>query len=382
MDPQGVKVQGFKQPTPEEQAHDFLWRVHPHAPAKGEVAVFNRSHYEDVLVVRVHKLVPKPVWKARYDFINEWERLLPDDNNTTILKFFLYISKDEQLASASRSGSTIPARQWKISDSDYKERDYWDDYIDAFEDALTHCSTKHAPWYVIPSNHKWFRNLAVSQIIADTMEDMNLKLPKPTVDLAKIRKLYHAQSKDETKERGGKKTHATRVSTDDGPDALPSPAPAAHHALLDSAPMGRRQYAIWLLASGGTLLDGFSIFSLGVAMPLVTRQFTLSPLMVGLIGVGTGARRGRSARPSAVRPPIASAASPRSCSIWRSSPPALCSARTADAPLWHAGRPVSGRASGSASIFPSAPPTCPRPCRRARAAGWWSRPSRCSRSAC
>ena len=98
MDPQGVKVQGFKQPTPEEQAHDFLWRVHPHAPAKGEVAVFNRSHYEDVLVVRVHKLVPKPVWQARYDFINQWEKLLHADNNTTILKFFLYISKDEQLA--------------------------------------------------------------------------------------------------------------------------------------------------------------------------------------------------------------------------------------------------------------------------------------------
>ena len=198
MDPQGVKVQGFKQPTPEERAHDFLWRVHPHAPAKGEVAVFNRSHYEDILVARVHKLVPKSVWRARYDFINQWEKLLHEANDTTILKFFLYISKDEQLARF-KERLDDPGRQWKISASDYKERDYWDDYIDAFEDALTNCSKKHAPWYVIPSNHKWFRNLAVSKIIADCMEDMNLKLPKPTVDLAEIRQLYHAQSMGKAK---------------------------------------------------------------------------------------------------------------------------------------------------------------------------------------
>jgi PPK2 family polyphosphate:nucleotide phosphotransferase len=203
MDPQGVKVQGFKQPTPVEKDHDFLWRVHPHAPGKGEVSVFNRSHYEDVLVERVHEEVPKPVWKARYDFINDWERLLYEDNNTTILKFFLYISKDEQLARF-KGRLDDPARQWKISDSDYKERDYWNDYIGAFQDALTLCSKKHAPWYVIPANHKWFRNLAVSSIIADTMEDMKLKLPKPTVDLAEIRKLYHADKKGEGKKAGRK----------------------------------------------------------------------------------------------------------------------------------------------------------------------------------
>jgi PPK2 family polyphosphate:nucleotide phosphotransferase len=201
MDPQGVKVQGFKQPTPEEQAHDFLWRIHPHAPAKGEVAVFNRSHYEDVLVVRVHKLVPKPVWQERYAFINQWEKLLHDANNTTILKFFLSISKEEQLARF-KDRLDDPGRQWKISASDYKERDYWDDYIGAFEDALSNCSKDHAPWYVIPSNHKWFRNLAVSQIIADTMEDMKLKLPKPTVDLGEIRRLYHAQSKGKAGKAG------------------------------------------------------------------------------------------------------------------------------------------------------------------------------------
>jgi PPK2 family polyphosphate:nucleotide phosphotransferase len=200
MDPQGVKVTGFKQPTPEERAHDFLWRVHPHAPARGEVAVFNRSHYEDVLVVRVHKLVPKPVWQARYDFINQWEKLLHAENNTTILKFFLYISKDEQLARF-KERLDDPGRQWKISDSDYSERDYWDDYIEAFDDVLGNCSKEHAPWYVIPANHKWFRNLAVSRIIADAMEDMNLKLPKPSVDLDKIRQLYHAESKGKAKGR-------------------------------------------------------------------------------------------------------------------------------------------------------------------------------------
>jgi PPK2 family polyphosphate:nucleotide phosphotransferase len=200
MDPQGVKVQGFKQPTAEEHAHDFLWRVHPHAPAKGEVAVFNRSHYEDVLVVRVHKLVPKSVWQARYDYINQWESLLHEQNDTTILKFFLYISKDEQLARF-KDRLDDPERQWKISDSDYRERDYWDDYIGAFEDALSRCSKKHAPWYVIPSNHKWFRNLAVSKIIADTMTDMDLKLPKPEVNLDEIRRLYHAASKGKSKDR-------------------------------------------------------------------------------------------------------------------------------------------------------------------------------------
>jgi PPK2 family polyphosphate:nucleotide phosphotransferase len=193
MDPQGVKVTGFKQPTPAESEHDFLWRVHPHVPGKGEVAVFNRSHYEDVLVVRVHRLVPKPVWKARYDLINSFEHLLHAENRTTILKFFLYISKDEQLERF-KQRLDDPARRWKISQSDYTERERWGDYIAAFEDALAKCSRKHAPWYVIPSNKKWFRNLAVSQIIADTMEEMHLKAPEPTVDLAEIRRLYHAQS--------------------------------------------------------------------------------------------------------------------------------------------------------------------------------------------
>ena len=188
MDPQGVSVTGFKQPNAEERDHDFLWRVHPHAPGLGQVAVFNRSHYEDVLVVRVHDLVPKHVWKQRFEFINSWERLLVEEKNTTILKFFLYISKDEQL-SRFKDRLDDPTRQWKISDSDYSERKLWDKYIGAFEAAISKCSTKHAPWFIIPSNHKWFRNLAVSEIVARAMEDMNLSLPKPTVDLQKIRKL-------------------------------------------------------------------------------------------------------------------------------------------------------------------------------------------------
>jgi PPK2 family polyphosphate:nucleotide phosphotransferase len=204
MDPQGVSVTGFKQPTAEERDHDFLWRVHPHAPGLGQVAVFNRSHYEDVLVVRVHDLVPKHVWKQRYEFINSWERLLAEEKNTTILKFFLYISKDEQL-SRFKDRLDDPARQWKISDSDYSERKLWDNYIDAFEAAISKCSTKHAPWFVIPSNHKWFRNLAVSEIIVRAMEDMNLSLPKPTVDLQQIRKLYHQAADDGRKTKKSKK---------------------------------------------------------------------------------------------------------------------------------------------------------------------------------
>jgi polyphosphate kinase 2 (PPK2 family) len=154
------------------------------------VAVFNRSHYEDVLVARVHKLVPKDVWKRRFEFINDWERLLVEEKNTTILKFFLYISKDEQLGRF-KERLDDPGRQWKISDSDYSERKLWDKYVDAFEAALSKCSTEQAPWFIIPSNHKWFRNFAVSQIVAGAMEDMKLNLPKPTVDLQKIRKLYH-----------------------------------------------------------------------------------------------------------------------------------------------------------------------------------------------
>ena len=190
MNPQGCRAYGFKQPSTEELAHDFLWRIHKAAPAKGEVAIFNRSHYEDVLVVRVHDLVPKSVWSKRYDLINDFERLLVD-NGTHVVKFFLHISEDEQLRRF-KQRIDDPARNWKISDADYKERAYWADYQKAYEEALSKCSTEHAPWYVIPANHKWFRNLAVSEIIVKTLEAMGPKIPAPSVDLDAIKKQYHA----------------------------------------------------------------------------------------------------------------------------------------------------------------------------------------------
>ena len=195
MNPQGTFVFGFKQPSKEEAAHDFLWRAHLRAPGKGEVVVFNRSHYEDVLVVRVHKLVPHSVWSKRYALINDFEKML-SQNGTTILKFFLHISPEEQL-SRFKQRLDDPSRHWKISESDYSERELWPQYVEAYEDAMALTSTKRAPWYIIPSNHKWFRNLAVSQIIADTMDEMGLKLPPTGVDIAEIRRKYHTAESEQ-----------------------------------------------------------------------------------------------------------------------------------------------------------------------------------------
>jgi PPK2 family polyphosphate:nucleotide phosphotransferase len=199
VNPQGVDVASFKQPTPLEAAHDFLWRVHPHAPRAGEIMIFNRSHYEDVLVTRVHKLIDKATCVRRYEHIRDFEALLAQ-SGTTILKFFLHISKEEQLARFAQRLDD-PARNWKISESDYSERELWDSYIDAFEDAIRATSTDDAPWYVIPSNHKWFRNLAVSQMIANTMADLGLAFPAPSVNLADIKRKYHAAVKQA---KGGK----------------------------------------------------------------------------------------------------------------------------------------------------------------------------------
>lgn len=184
VNPQGCRVTSFKVPSAEEKAHDFLWRIHKSVPDYGDIGIFNRSHYEDVLVVRVHNLVPKDVWSARYDQINRFEALL-NENNVKILKFFLHISKDEQ---KKRFLERIddPDKRWKISESDFTERKYWDDYVAAYEDALARCSTPHAPWFVIPANKKWFRTLAVSHIIAETLEGMNMKFPPPSVDLKKL----------------------------------------------------------------------------------------------------------------------------------------------------------------------------------------------------
>jgi PPK2 family polyphosphate:nucleotide phosphotransferase len=190
VNPQGTAVFGFKQPSKEEAAHDFLWRAHLRTPAKGQIVIFNRSHYEDVLVVRVHNLVPESVWSKRYDLINDFEKMLLA-NGTHILKFYLHISPEEQLARFAQRLDD-PARNWKISESDYSERQLWPQYVDAYQDAMTLTSTKHAPWYVIPANHKWFRDLAISQIIADTMGEMGLKLPSAQVNIADIRRKYHA----------------------------------------------------------------------------------------------------------------------------------------------------------------------------------------------
>jgi len=189
MNPQGCRAVPFRQPSVEEASHDFLWRVHRVTPARGELVIFNRSHYEDVLVVRVHNLVPKRVWSARYDLINAFEQGLVE-NETHILKFYLHISREAQL-SRFKDRLDDPTKNWKISEADYKERMYWDDYRLAYEEALSRCSTERAPWFIIPADHKWFRNLAVARIVVEHLEGLGLSYPKPTVDLARIRREYH-----------------------------------------------------------------------------------------------------------------------------------------------------------------------------------------------
>ncbi len=189
MNPQGCRVTSFKVPSKIESAHDFLWRCHIAAPKRGMVRIFNRSHYEDVLVVRVHDLVPKTVWSKRYDHINAFERLLAD-NGTMILKFYLHIDREEQLERFKKRMDN-PKKNWKISDADYSERPYWDAYTKAFEDAISNCSTDDAPWFVIPGNHKWFRNLAIADIVVEAMEGLKMRYPKPSVDMDEIRRMYH-----------------------------------------------------------------------------------------------------------------------------------------------------------------------------------------------
>lgn len=164
---QSCNVAYFKQPTSEELAHDFLWRVHPHVPGRGGATMFNRSHYEDVLAVRVHKLVPDHVWKKRYEAINQFEKLIAD-NETIILKFLLHISKEEQ-EERLLAREQDPAKSWKLAVGDWKERELWHDYTEAFEDALEQCNTDYAPWLVIPANRKWYRDLAIAEAIAESL---------------------------------------------------------------------------------------------------------------------------------------------------------------------------------------------------------------------
>ncbi|MBS1786676.1 MAG: polyphosphate kinase 2 family protein [Acidobacteria bacterium] len=164
----GCQVASFKVPTAEELAHDFLWRVHKHTPGKGEITIFNRSHYEDVLVVRVHKFAPDKIWRARYDHINHFEKLLAE-SNTIVLKFYLHISKQEQEQRLLEREQDA-TKYWKLSAGDWKEREYWNDYTRAYEDALNRCSTPQAPWFIVPANKKWFRNLAVAEAVVNALK--------------------------------------------------------------------------------------------------------------------------------------------------------------------------------------------------------------------
>lgn len=184
LNPQGVRVTPFKVPEGAEKRHDYLWRIHRAVPEYGQIGIFNRSHYEDVLVVRVHGLVPKSVWSKRYRQINEFERML-SESGVTIVKFLLYISKKEQ-AKRFQQRLDNKKKNWKFSPDDLKEREYWDAYIEAYDEVLQKCNMDYAPWYIIPANHKWFRNLAVAQILVETMEAMKLHYPKPAADLSGI----------------------------------------------------------------------------------------------------------------------------------------------------------------------------------------------------
>ncbi len=184
LNPQGCQVTSFKAPNYVELAHDFLWRIHEHTPRRGQIAIFNRSHYEDVLVVRVHKLVSEKVWRKRYDQINAFEEFLAE-HNTRIVKFFLHISKKEQKERL-QARLDDPTKHWKFSTSDLEERGRWDDYMEAYEDALSRCSTEYAPWHIIPADHKWYRNLVIAQIIEKTMRDMDPRWPDVKLDVDSI----------------------------------------------------------------------------------------------------------------------------------------------------------------------------------------------------
>jgi PPK2 family polyphosphate:nucleotide phosphotransferase len=185
VNPQGVRVASFKVPTAEELSHDFLWRVSKQVPASGEIVIFNRSHYEDVLVVRVHDLVPPKIWGARYKAINDFERNLAEEG-TTILKFFLHIDKEEQKERL-QERLDEPTKQWKFDAGDLKERALWREYMEAYEQVMNETSTDWAPWYIVPANRKWYRNLVISGIIVETLQSLKMAYPKPKEDLSGIK---------------------------------------------------------------------------------------------------------------------------------------------------------------------------------------------------
>jgi len=182
--PQGVRVASFKAPTPDELAHDYLWRVHAQTPASGELVLFNRSHYEDVLVVRVHGLVPEERWRKRYDHIVDFERMLVDEG-TTIVKLYLHISKDEQRERL-QARLDDPTKNWKFAEGDLAERKRWDDYQAAFAEMLTRTSRSDAPWYVVPADNKWYRDLVVAEIMVQTLRGLDMSYPPAPEGLADI----------------------------------------------------------------------------------------------------------------------------------------------------------------------------------------------------
>lgn len=184
FNPQSCAVKAFKEPTTEDLSHDFLWRIHKRAPSRGEIVVFNRSHYEDIIQPRVHKTIHKSIWSQRYEHINAFERCL-SDNSIKIIKFFLHISKEEQRKRLEERMND-PSKQWKASESDITERKFWNNYTVAYQDIINRCSNLWAPWYIIPANKKWFRNLVVALVIVDTLERMKPKFPKPTINLSKM----------------------------------------------------------------------------------------------------------------------------------------------------------------------------------------------------
>lgn len=198
LNSQGCEVASFKVPTEKELAHDFLWRVHAQTPETGQIKIFNRSHYEDVLVVRVHNIVPAAVWRARYDHINAFERLLTD-SNTVILKFYLHISKKEQ-EKRLLEREKDPVKSWKLSVGDWKERQCWDDYTEAYEEALNRCSTKHAPWFIVPADRKWFRNLAIAEALRDALVPFKKKWLEKLEEIGRGKK-----SQIEEYNKGGKR---------------------------------------------------------------------------------------------------------------------------------------------------------------------------------
>ena len=190
INPQGVRVASFKVPSAIEMDHDYLWRIHQQTPGKGEMVIFNRSHYEDVLVVRVHKLVPEKVWKRRYQQINNFEKLLAEEG-TTILKFYLHISAEEQKERL-RARLEDPTKHWKFHPNDLKERQLWKEYLRAYEDALEKTSTRYAPWYIVPANKKWYRDLVIASVILETLKDLKMEYPQPEYDVASILRDFDA----------------------------------------------------------------------------------------------------------------------------------------------------------------------------------------------